>query len=165
MKHRLGFGSLCIAFTYIFDFIGDPNAQVATELSGGATYNTTGNFVGSLDEKLAFIHAKHTIIIVPPHSSRECRPQTYPCYLTVCNKDHKLVGDKTFRVDHGEQVILEQLPSAGKGTKASATRESQEASSAGGTSANVAHATATIGAEAGFRIDAISGREEYTGKC
>ena len=93
-------------------FAGDPNAQVASEITAGGTYNTAGNFVGSADEKLAFIHAKHTIIVIPPNSSRECRPQTYPCFLTVCDKDHKLIGDKTFRVDHGENVVLEQNASA-----------------------------------------------------
>ena len=98
--------------TYVFDFAGDPNAQAASEISAGGTYNTAGNFVGSADEKLAFIHAKHTIIVIPPNSSRECRPQTYPCFLTVCDKDHKLIGDKTFRVDHGENVVLEQNASA-----------------------------------------------------
>ena len=53
---------------------------------------------------------KHTIIIIPPKGFRECRPQTYPCFLTVCDKDHNLIGDKAVRVDNGEIVTLVQIP-------------------------------------------------------
>lgn len=95
--------ALCLA--------GDPNARVLNEAVLSGTQNTTG-IGGSLDEKLAFIHVKHTIIVVPPDSERDCRPQTYPCYITVCDKDHNLVGDKTFRVDRGEQICLMQSSAA-----------------------------------------------------
>ena len=110
---------------------GDPNAQVASELSAGATYNASGNYVGSLDEKLTFIHTKHTIIVVPPKMSRECTPQTYPCYLTLCDSTHSLVGDKTYRVDHGELVILEQDARFDAGSSSSSAQLAAPAESPG----------------------------------